>query len=319
MTDQPGFPFELDDVLNRIESSNKIMVLGGMDTGKTTLIRKLHGNTGGSIIDGDLGQPEIGPPGLISLGTYRNGVEDGYFVGSFTPRGNLVQVMTGIAKMLSLNWNRCFVDTDGWIEGNAAGVYKGELIGLVEPDSLILLQREDELEKFCTYLPEERVIRLKAQEKGEKPRGERSANRIRKFKYYFSRSRRFEKSWDEIRIVGTLLGGRDKIPGDKLEGFFGGRVLAGWKSGNALAVISGTSPGSPGKLKEKFNATAIERHGIEELKYRLVGCYSGSKFSGEGTITDITPEGIEVLAPEEDFDALKPGKERVKPSGRSLN
>ena len=318
MDKSPDFPFKIDNLVDKIGDCNRIMILGGLDTGKTTLIRALHENIGGSIIDGDLGQPEIGPPGLISLGTYRDGMKDAYFVGSFTPRGNLVQVITGIGKLLTRCPERLFIDTDGWIEGDAARVYKGELISLVEPDCLLLLQREGELEKFSTYLSDGQIVRLKAQERGKKPRGERSANRIRKFKYYFSRSRRIEKPWREVKIAGTLIGGGEEIPRDTLKDFFKGRVLTGWKIENTLSVLSGTSPASPDKLKEKFNATEIEHHGIEELKYRLVGCYSGNKFSGEGTITDLNPEGLEVLAPEESFNLIKPGKERVKPSGRSL-
>ena len=314
----PDFPFKLDNLASKIGDCNRIMVVGGMDTGKTTLIRMLHENIEGSIIDGDLGQPEIGPPGLISLGTYRNGMKDAYFVGSFTPRGNLVQVITGIGKLLNRCPERLFIDTDGWIEGDAARVYKGELISLVEPDCLLLLQREDELEKFSSYLAKGRTFRLKAQEKGEKPRGERSANRIRKFKYYFSRCRRIEKLWSEVKIAGTLIGGKEEIPRKKLEGFFRGMVLAGWKRGHTLSVLSGSPPTSRDKLKDEVDVAEIEHHEIEELKYRLVGCYSGNQFSGEGTITDLTPEGLEVLAPEEEFNLLKTGKERIKPSGRSL-
>lgn len=289
-----------------------------MDTGKTTLIRELQGKLGGLVIDGDLGQSEIGPPGLISLGTYESGMEDGYFVGSFTPRGNLVQVMTGIAKLVNQDPERCFIDTDGWIDGEAARVYKGELISLVDPDSLLLLQREDELEKFANYLSGDRVITLTAQKLDEKTRGERTANRIRKFKFYFSRSKRIKKDWEELKIAGTLLGRGEKIPPAQLEKSVRGEVTAGWKYGNTLSIISTSQPDSRSVLKKKFRVKWIEHHSTTDLKYRLVGCYRDGSFLGEGTITELSSDGIEILAPNHEFNQVKTGKERVKPSGRSI-
>ncbi|MBS3787188.1 hypothetical protein KGY79_03195 [Candidatus Bipolaricaulota bacterium] len=316
MKDHPKFPFDLDRIQKEIEDSTRIMVLGGMDTGKTTLIRELQGKFGGLVIDGDLGQSEIGPPGLISLGTYDNGMEDGYFVGSFTPRGNLVQVMTGVAKLGNKCPERCFIDTDGWTEGDAARVYKGEMISLVEPDCLLLLQREDELEKFATYLSGDKIMSLTIQELDEKTRAERSANRIRKFKFYFSRSERTKKDWEELKIAGTLLGQGEKISPARLEKSLNGEVTAGWKYGNTLSVIS-TSRLDSG-LKKKFNVKRIDHYSISELKYRLVGCYRDASFVGEGTITDLSSNGIEILTPKKGFNRVKPGKERVKPSGRSI-
>ncbi|MFB6290635.1 MAG: Clp1/GlmU family protein [Candidatus Bipolaricaulia bacterium] len=317
MSDQPNFPFDLTRLKKEIQNSARIMVLGGMDTGKTTLIRALNDNLEGLVLDGDLGQPEIGPPGLVSLGSYRSGMEDGYFVGSFTPRGNLVQVMTGIAKLLTRDTKRVLLDTDGWIEGEAARVYKGELINLVDPDVLILLQREDELEKFSTYLTGGKIIPLKAQEKEEKTRGERAASRIRKFKYYFSRSSRIKKDWEEVKIAGFLLGRGDKISTAKLTKLFRGKVLSGWKNKNALAVVSGARPKSRKELKKKLEVNRLENYSVERLEHRLVGLYREGDFVGEGTITDLNSDGLEILAPSEEFDLVKPGKEKVKPSGRS--
>lgn len=318
LNDHPSSPFDLDRVLKEIEDSTRIMVLGAMDTGKTTLIRELQGKLGGLVIDGDLGQSAIGPPGLISLGTYENGMEDGYFVGSFTPRGNLVQVMTGISKLVSRNPERCFIDTDGWIDGEAARVYKGELICLVEPDVLLLLQQEDELEKFATYPSRSRVINLKAQKREEKTRGERSANRIRKFKFYFSRSRRIKKNWEELRIAGTLLGRGKNISPARLKKSLGGEVTAGWKYGSTLTVLSTSQPGPRSGLKKRFNVKRIDHHSTSELKYRLVGCYRDGSFVGVGTVTGLRSEGIEILTPKKKFNQVKPGKERVKPSGRNF-
>ncbi len=318
MNDHPNFPFDLADLLRKIADSRSIMVLGGMDTGKTTLIRTIQNELGGLVIDGDLGQSEIGPPGLISLGTYSSGMQDGYFVGSFTPRGNLVQVMTGISKLVNQDSERCFIDTDGWIEGEAARVYKGELISLVEPDTLLLLQRGDELEKFAHYPFRGSVITLEAQNREKKSRGERTANRIRKFKYHFSLSSRVKKSWEDLKLAGTLLGQGEKVPSAQLEELLNGEVTAGWKYGNTLSIISSSRPDCRSGMKEEFNVNRINHHSTADLKYRLVGCYKNGNFAGEATITGIGGKGMEILSPEKDFNLVKLGKKRVKPNGRTI-
>ena len=205
MIDRDKFPFDYDSLLGELSGEKIILVLGGIDTGKTTLIRALHEDIGGEVIDGDVGQPEIGPPGIISRGTYGDGLEDGYFVGDITPRDNLVQVVGGISKMAKDCDLPCFVDTDGWVEGGAAGVYKSELIELLEPDKVILLEKENELENFCSQISEERMVRLNAQTLRGKSPGERAANRARRFKYYFFRGKCFFKSWDSVKVGGSLV------------------------------------------------------------------------------------------------------------------
>lgn len=265
------FPFDFETLLKKTEEDELILVLGGIDTGKSTLIKALYHRLGGEVVDSDVGQPDIGPPGLISRGTYEEGMMDAYFVGDITPRGNLVPVMVGIAKMVKASSVPCFVDTDGWVEGDAARVYKCELIDLLEPDRLVLLEKGDELNMFGSGLSDPQIIRLPAQEGGKKSPGERAANRMRRFKYYFSRTKKCFKEWNQLRIRGSMIG-----------------------------------------LNERAGLVS-RRH-----KHRLVGCYKRFDFRGLGTVSKVTKEGIEILAPSEDFDTLKLGKIRVKPSGRQI-
>lgn len=206
MIDTDGFPFDFETVLKRVEGDELILVLGGVDTGKTTLIKALYRRLGGKVVDSDVGQPDIGPPGLISRGTYEEGMNDAYFVGDITPRGNLVQVMVGISKMVKEAGVPCFLDTDGWVDGDAAEVYKSELIEMLEPDGLILLEKGNELDKFGLGLPDPQVIRIPAQETGKKSPGERAANRTRRFKYYFSRTKKRFKKWDQVSIRDYMTG-----------------------------------------------------------------------------------------------------------------
>ncbi|MFP4589603.1 MAG: Clp1/GlmU family protein [Candidatus Acetothermia bacterium] len=271
MTNIPEFPFDFQDLLKKIGDSDLILVLGGVDTGKTTLIKGLQNQLGGEVIDSDVGQSSIGPPALVSRGTFRDGLINANFVGDLTPRGNLIQVMTGIAKMAYKSTSPCVVDTDGWIEGEGAQLYKCELIDLLEPDILILLEREDELEGFRTNLSASHLIRLPAQNRGTKSAGERATNRTRSFKYYFYRAKNRFRKWDQIVVTDPSLGL---------------------------------------KSKEELNR-ANEKH-------RLVGCYRKFQFLGLGTISALGEKGIEIFTPSENFNRVKLGKIKVKPSGHQI-
>jgi polynucleotide 5'-kinase involved in rRNA processing len=46
----------VDELARVIHSGSVALILGGTDTGKTTLIRALHQRVGGEIVDGDVGQ-----------------------------------------------------------------------------------------------------------------------------------------------------------------------------------------------------------------------------------------------------------------------
>src|SRR5512143_4154216 len=97
----------LSDVRNRL-----IMVIGGSDTGKTTLIEFLadflSAKTKVGIVDLDMGQSHIGPPTTIAWGRvsgrFRDWkdipVEDFYFTGTVTPFGSLVPSVAG-AKLIT--------------------------------------------------------------------------------------------------------------------------------------------------------------------------------------------------------------------------
>ncbi len=312
------FPFNLDRLLEEISDCNRVLVYGGMDTGKTTLVKTLFKRLGGKVLDSDLGQPEIGPPGLISLGTYDQGMEEAYFVGDFTPRGNLVQVMTGVSLLANRASSSCLIDTDGWVKGEAARVYKGEMINLIGPDRLLLLQEEDELEQFTTFLSEEKIIRLDSRYSGSKSPGDRATNRQRKLNRYFYRLAESKHPWERIRVAGTLLGRGEELPSEGLKERLPGNVLAAWQKDNGLTLISDQPiEFGPDNLRN-IDVNEIESYSQKELRYRLVGCYQDLSFRGMGTITGISGDGLEILGPDEGFETIKLGKKRVKPDGRTL-
>ena len=147
-------------LLNKIkqEASFKIIyVIGSNDSGKSTLCRFLSDNLSinsqTAYIDCDPGQSLIGPPttvGLMQL--FQLGDEKlsqyHYFVGSTTPRGHLLQALTGIKKLteqaVRLGAQRIILDSCGFVLDQVAREFQFRIIDLIQPDYLIVLHRPDE-------------------------------------------------------------------------------------------------------------------------------------------------------------------------------
>ena len=308
-------PAHYRDLLNRIGEESKVLVLGGLDSGKTTLIRSLRTQLGGEVVDGDVGQSNIGPPGLVSRGYYGDGLKGAYFVGDITPRGNLVQVCTGLSRMSREAKRPCFIDTDGWIEGSVGRLYKSHMIDLVNPDFLVLMGENSEMEYFSSWYISQKTYSMTVSETRSTSRGERLADRERRFKYYFSQAGDRTRSWSKLLLCNTSLGYGERLDPTKIEGYFDGRVLAGWKWGDQVSVISEGGLNSPRQFKSSLHVTDVNVKTIPELEYLLVGCFRSREFVGLGTITEITERGLQVLTPAKKFDRLRFGKIYVSPSG----
>lgn len=147
-------------LLNKIkqETSLKIIyVIGSNDSGKTTfcqfLADNLSKNFPTAFIDCDPGQSLIGPPTTVGLGLFiqsdtERQVRYLYFVGSTTPRGHLLQSLTGIKKLtekaVDLGAQRIILDSCGFVLEQVAREFHFRVIDLIQPDYLIVLQRPDE-------------------------------------------------------------------------------------------------------------------------------------------------------------------------------
>ena len=98
MSDETYLPGLVQNILE----SRIAIVIGKIDTGKSTLIKMISDIIDVSIVDADIGQSDIGPPAVVSLGEKINGqyrMIDGYFCGSTTPAGHFLQLMAGIVRM----------------------------------------------------------------------------------------------------------------------------------------------------------------------------------------------------------------------------
>lgn len=208
-----------------IKNGKKLMVIGGSDSGKTTFILYLAneifriGKSVG-VLDLDIGQSNIGPPGTIGYGKVNKYLENlseikplkMYFIGSVSPKGNLLQLVVGSYKLLkemereSLDY--ILIDTTGLIDGVIAELLKQNKIEILEPDFIILFENENEVEHLIKpfLFNNKKIIKVKPSSYiVERTRTERIKYRNERCKEYFKNYKEVEIYFKEDNILGVNL------------------------------------------------------------------------------------------------------------------
>jgi len=151
------------------------MVMGKADSGKTSFCTHLINHLVSekqkvAIIDGDLGQSDIGPPCTVAYAfitkplteLYELKAENAFFVGVTSPSEALSKTIEGLALMKAEILDRTVdfvvVNTDGWVEGEEAVKYKSQLAEKLEPDMVLCIQQKDELEPLFAALKFRKIV-----------------------------------------------------------------------------------------------------------------------------------------------------------------
>ncbi len=138
--------------------ARRILVIGATDAGKTTLIKRLYNSWCSKekvlVLDTDVGQSNIGPPGALGLGTGRHFIGELaqlqevalHFAGVLSPPEDLAQFLWGIEWLfrlaLSIKPDRLLIDTTGWVWGGAISL-KMAKCNLINPDLVIAISKEE--------------------------------------------------------------------------------------------------------------------------------------------------------------------------------
>jgi polynucleotide 5'-hydroxyl-kinase GRC3/NOL9 len=171
-----------------------LMVIGAPDTGKSTFANYLAGQlyTRGrrtAFLDGDPGQSSLGPPTTLSLAlpdevatwfspqaerrdtvlAYSSRLADAglrrHFVGSVTPQGHMLQLLVGAARLVETarqhGAEALVYDTSGLVDPGQGGVaLKSAKIDLLQPQAIIAIQRQGELDALLLPLRRSRRVRI---------------------------------------------------------------------------------------------------------------------------------------------------------------
>lgn len=157
---------QIEDAYARLlESPGVVYLLGGIDTGKTSFGKELarRGLDAGvsvALVDADSVQSVIGPPTTIGMKHIRSESDladeslfhaDALgFVGSLIPKGHLLPLVTGAAKLVSRAKDEgaqmVIIDTTSLVSGIYGQSLKFFKMDLIHPDFVVAFERGGELE-----------------------------------------------------------------------------------------------------------------------------------------------------------------------------
>ena len=168
-----------------------VVVLGDVDSGKSTLSTFLANQLSRqgesvSVIDGDVGQADIGPPTTISVARLRKPVfdfqelhpETSLFIGDTSPSIVSEKVLSGLVRLREIamkDSDLVIVNTDGWVSGEEAFRYKKRLLESIQPNLVIGIDFGGELGRLldspdCTVLRLDRSTHARTRSREERKR-----------------------------------------------------------------------------------------------------------------------------------------------------
>jgi polynucleotide 5'-hydroxyl-kinase GRC3/NOL9 len=144
------------------------MLIGGLDTGKTTLAMQAIRNAVNSghtavLVDADVGRTSVGPPACVGMRVFRDLAdleevdkpEALHFVGTTTPARLVLQQVVATAAMVERARHAgevVIIDTTAVVTGVSGETLKYHKTELCRPDRIVALQRGEEMEPLVGML-----------------------------------------------------------------------------------------------------------------------------------------------------------------------
>ncbi|AFK21867.1 Clp1/GlmU family protein [Pyrococcus sp. ST04] len=315
----------------------KIMIIGDIDTGKTTLTVYLANEliSNGlrvAIVDADIGQKGILPPATISLAFVDSKFSSldeltpyvHYFVGSITPNQFFGEMVVGTSRLTEIGRKLAdvvLIDTTGMIYGSGVEL-KRLKIENVKPDLILALEKEGELGPIIRGY-EDITVKLEVSEKARLfSRNERRAIRKEKWRRYFENSQLRSFSLSEVNITGTSIFQGKPIGNTEkslLERLFKWVILHGRKIGDKYFVVKADVTEGP-RVVDKNVVRYFDFSKLGNLLVGLldreglclgIGILKGINFS-EGRVDILTP------VKDENVHEIRFGRIRVREDGEEL-
>jgi polynucleotide 5'-hydroxyl-kinase GRC3/NOL9 len=351
ITEEPLIPLDRKELAKKISefpSPIKIMVLGDVDTGKTTVICYLANyffslGKRVAVIDLDIGQQDIGPPCTITLGLLDRPIlklsdiplHQMIFIGKTSPSGRMVPFVSGARELVDSALTIAdvvLIDTTGWVFGSAARSLKTAKIHALKPQLLVALQKDHELDHllkpfeistihienlsvFPQIIPRDHQTRTFLRESG--------------FNNYFKDASTRMFNLQNLRIQDTLYGTGQVLNDEALgliEQILGCKVIYGEKAVDALFIVkipqSIYDKNCLDRVKTCFGVQEIRIVNKNEEKGLVVGLLDKDfKTLGIGIIENIhyRENEIRIFTPvTEDVQILQFGSLKITKTGQEI-
>ncbi len=256
-----------DEIVSRLESGDSVVVLGPTDAGKSSFVallanRALHASKRVVVVDSDIGQADVGPPGFVSGAFVRERIlwlrevkaEQLRFIGSITPSRFEKRILSAVVDLYDWGVREgadvVLIDTDGWIYGLNALDYKLELIRIVRPRAVVVIGDEilaRVVEKVVKsnaisvyYAPSPAVARIRDRE-------DRRQLRSQAYKRFFENAQVREIELSSIAVFGSCFLMGQPLAENKLSEFsreLGVEVVAGSEGIDYIMLIVTKHPRS---------------------------------------------------------------------------
>lgn len=303
-----------EELLNAQTKPTTVLVLGAVDSGKSSFCtymvnRLLREKRKVAVLDGDLGQSDIGPPCTVAYTIVAKPVTDlfnlnakgAFFVGVTSPSTVINKVVQGLAtlkeEILNHDPDFIFVNTDGWIDEEDAVYYKIKLVETLNPDIVFCIQQKDELATIINALEKLRKIIVEyppaiGQRNTQRRKNLRELGYVKYLKN--SKVQSLPLSWlkvEESNVFG-LGGGRENLQrARKLYELLGMKPLHFTELKDKICVIIGKSRWIGGdniKKVEEFTKKRVVIMRKGEEQGILTAVYDAKrKFMGIGVVQEI--------------------------------
>lgn len=337
----PSWTRAYEELLKIENNPVTAVIVGAAGSGKTSfctflangLVNERHKV---AIIDGDLGQSDIGPPSTVAYNVVTKPLTDLFslkaknavFVGATSPGTAIEKVVSGLTtlkeEVLVHNPDYIIIDTDGWTNGECAVDYKLKLVEKLCPNVVFCIQQKDELMPLLNVLREFKSVQVEYPS-AIKERDKENRRSLRELGYQkYLRNTKVQSlplNWLKIEddaLFGLGKGREDVRRARRIYELLGMKPLHYAEINDRIIIVVGKKKWIASenlKKLEEFTRKEIEiiRTGEEEgLVTALYG--SGGKFLGIGVLLgiDYVRKALKIMTPvTEEISSVAIGKVRL--------